>query len=170
MGLFNFLGNLSERIFTVILAVIFAQAPVYMNQYTHVLAGAQKESETTYLDLENRAAGYDQTVEAFLNDLMQNEDPRVKDNAEVSWNTVKRYLDYDKALKSLRNSNAFTRPFNFLRHLDGRIRSAVKFSPSLPLNFEGLIYAILGVLVAMGISGLFGKWTGKKKKESVNQA
>lgn len=168
MRIFNFFGGLTERIFTVILALLFAQAPTYMHQYTQVLAGAHQEAETTYLELESRAQNYDLSVEAFLNDLMKNEDPKVKDNAEVSWNTVKRYWDYDKALKSLRGSNAFSRPFNFLRHLDTRIRAALDFAPGLPLNWEGFVYGILGVFFAMligsGVKKIFKK---EEKKEGI---
>lgn len=167
MGFLNFFGNLTDRIFTVLLAVIFSQIPIYMNQYTQVLSGAHLESESTYLELEARAAQYDQTVEAFLYELTQNQDPKVKDNAEVSLNTVERYLDYDKALKSLEGSNAFTRPFNFIKHFDNRIRAALKFKPGILLNWEGFTYGVIGVILAMILMGFFGKIFKKKKAEPV---
>lgn len=163
MRIFNFFGNLTDRIFTVLMAVILSQVPVYMNQYTQVLSGAHLESESTYLELEARAAQYSQTVEAFLYELTQNEDPKVKDNAEVSLNTVERYLDYDKALKSLQGSNAFTRPFNFIKHFDKRIRSALDFKPGMLLNWEGFTYGVIGVILAMILMGFFAKVFKKKK-------
>lgn len=170
MGIFNFFGNLTDRIVTVLLAVILSQVPVYMNQYTHVLSGAHKESESTFLELEARASQYNQTVEAFLHELLQNDDPKVKDNAEVSLHTVERYLDYDKALKSLNASNSFTRPFNFLKHFDKRIRSALNFTPGLLFNWEGFSYGLVGVILSMVLMGLFGKIFQKKKIKPLPQS
>lgn len=167
MRIFNFFGNLTDRIITVLLALILSQVPIYMNQYTQVLSGAHMESESTFLELEARAAQYNQTVEAFLYELTQNEDPKVKDNAEVSLNTVERYLDYDKALRSLEASNAFTRPFNFIKHFDQRIRTALNFKPGILLTWEGFIYGLIGVILAMILMGLFGKIFTKKKIEPV---
>lgn len=167
MRLFKFIGNLSDRIFTVIMAVLFSQIPVYMNQYTHVLTGAHQEAETTYLELEAQAAKYSQTVEAFLYELSQNENPKVKDHAEVSLSTVERYLDYDKALKSLQKSNIFTRPFKFIQHYDKRIHTALNFTPGMLLNWEGFSYGFVGIVVGMLLIGLFMKLFPKKKTESL---
>ena len=60
------LGSLLDRIMCILAAVLLAQAPMYMNQYLDVLAGARLESIKLYEDLEQTAARYNQTVEGKL--------------------------------------------------------------------------------------------------------
>jgi Protein of unknown function (DUF2937) len=166
--IFSFFGSLADRIFSVAMALLFALVPTYMAQYTDVLAGAQMESGKLYQELTEVASKYNLSAHDYLEQLSKNTDPMVRDNAEVSLSAVKRYLKYTEALEALKSASIWNRPFRFLRYYDQTISDAMIFEPNVPLNLEGIAYALAGVLVALlivallrGLLYLFG--VGKKK-------
>ena len=152
---FGSIGSVIDRILCVVFAVVLAQAPVYIAQYIDVLAGAQMEAQKTYDDLDNRAAKYEMTVKEFLDRLLENSDPLVRENAEATASTVDRYVRYSAALDDLLNSSALSRPFKLMKHYDPSIHAAMKFEPNVPLTIEGAFYALAGVLIALLIIGFF---------------
>lgn len=150
----NSFGSLIDRIICVVVAVIFLQAPVLMNQYQNVLAGAQVEASRTYERLEEIALRFDQSVEDFLAELLADDNPKVVANAEADQEQVDRYRWYSEALTAFADANAFTRPMVFFQYLDPQLLDAVVFQPGLPLTVEGFVYALLGIVLAMGVISL----------------
>ena len=155
------IGTLFDRIFCLGLAVLLAQFPVYLNQYIDVLSGAQQEAETTFRDLEQAAASFQLRVDEYLQRLQENADPMVQANAEVSMRVVERYRRYTEALGDLTTTSVWGRPFALAKHYDPAIHSAMHFEPNIPLTWEGAIYALLGLLLALGLIGLV-KWLGRR--------
>ncbi|MDX2245739.1 MAG: DUF2937 family protein [Bacteroidia bacterium] len=150
----KYFGTIADRIICVVFAVVFAQVPVYIAQYIDVLSGAQMESQKMYDDLVGRAQKYELTIEEFLERLKANPDVLVKENAEASESAVNRYKNYTDALNALLHSSVWSKPFRLMKHYDPSIHSAMQFEPNLPLTGEGLIYALLGVVVAVLLIGL----------------
>ncbi|MEL6672147.1 MAG: DUF2937 family protein [Bacteroidota bacterium] len=163
------LGNVADRIICVVMAVLLAQLPVYINQYVDVLSGAKQESEITYKELVSIASSYNRSVDEYLEELMANPDRMVRDNAEVSQSTVQRYKKYAQALEALSTGPSWMRPFKLARHYDANIHSAIQFEPNIPLTFDGLLYGFVGLLLGMALVGIFRSiWrslTGNKKTE-----
>ena len=67
--------------------------------------------------------------------------------------TVARVDALAAADAAIRQASMFTRPFVFLRHLDFSIARATWsiFKPAVPTTLEGLIYAAVGVLLALAV-------------------
>ena len=71
------------------------------------------------------------------------------DNAGVSQRAVARYQRYQEAYRALITANVWTRPFVFLAHYDRTIAGAMHFEPGIPFTWEGGIYGLVGLLLAM---------------------
>ena len=155
------IGTLFDRIFCLGLAVVLAQFPVYLNQYIDVLSGAQQEAQTTFRDLEQAAAGFQLRVDEYLQRLQENTDPMVQANAEVSQRVVDRYRRYTEALGDLTSTSVWGRPFALAKHYDPAIHSAMRFEPNIPLTWEGAIYTLIGLVLALGLIGMV-KWIGRR--------
>ena len=159
------IGSLADRILCVVAAVIFLQAPIYMNQYQNVLAGAQQEAERSYLRLQQIAADFDQTLREYIDELLANDNPKVVANAEEDAEKLNRYEEYTASLTAFQQANVFTRPFVFTRHYDAAIGSAVIFQPGLPITMEGFAYALVGILLMMLLISLVKRIFGSGKRQ-----
>lgn len=146
-------------------ALVLLQAPIYMNQYQNVLAGAQQEAERSFDRLREIAAGFDQTLDDYLAELLANDNPKVVANATEDQEKLDRYYGYTSALEGFEQASVFTRPFVFLRWYDPALASAVVFQAGLPITMEGFVYALLGILLMMLFIGLVKKIFGLGKRE-----
>lgn len=162
---FRSLGNLTDRIICVVAAVVLLQAPIYMNQYQNVLAGAQQEAALSFNSLAQIAADFDQTLREYLDELLANDNPKVVANAEEDDEKIKRYESYTASLEAFQQANVFSRPFVFLGHYEQRLANAVEFQPGLPITMEGFVYALLGIVIAMLLIGLLKRLFGLNKPE-----
>jgi hypothetical protein len=66
---------------------------------------------------------------------------------------VTRVDTLQSAQTALQDASLWARPFVFLRHVDSSIAHAtwVIFKPAVPTTVEGLVYALCGMLVFIGI-------------------
>ncbi len=162
---FRSLGSLADRILCVAAAIVLLQAPIYMNQYQNVLAGAQQEAERSYLRLQQIAADFDQTLREYINELLTNVNPKVVANAEEDAEKMARYEKYTASLAAFQQANVFSRPFVFLQHYDPALGSAVEFQPGLPITMEGFAYALVGIVLMMILIGLVKRVFGSEKRD-----
>lgn len=162
---FRSLGNLTDRILCVLAAVVLLQAPIYMNQYQNVLAGAQLESSLSYNSLRLIAAEFDQTLREYIDELLANDNPKVVANAEEDDEKIKRYESYTASLEAFQQASVFSRPFVFLSNYDQRLGNAVEFQPGLPITMEGFVYALLGIVLMMLLIGIVKRLFGLNKPE-----
>jgi hypothetical protein len=159
------IGTLTDRIVCLVCAVVLAQVPVYIAQYTDVLSGAHMEAKKVYDEVVEVANNYQLSVEQFLEEMGSNPDEKVRDMSGIQQNTVDRYLRYDKALTALTKGSLWLKPFALIRHFDPSVHEAMFFEPNVPLTFEGAIYAFLGLLIALLLIGLV-KRIGKSIRRS----
>ncbi len=163
-SLFRSIGSLTDRILCVVAALVFLQAPMYLNQYQNVLAGAQKEASISYQRLVEIASEFDQTIEDYLAELLANDNPKVVANAREDQEQVDRYHGYTEALAAFEASGPLKRPFVFLRYYNPTLATAVVFQPGLPLTMEGFAYALLGIVLMMLLISLVKRVLPGQKK------
>ena len=145
-----------DRMLAVVLAIAAAQAPVYLDQYTHVLAGVRLEASIRYEELVREASALQLSVEAFVQRHEQNTDPVFQASGRIHRTTLERYRRFDAHYRALEEASAWRRPVVLAGQFDPDIHAAVRFTPGLPLSTEGLAYALAGVLLAGLISGILG--------------
>lgn len=161
----TYIGNLTDRIICVAFAILFAQAPVYMAQYIDVLSGAQMEANKIHQELETAAGNYNLSIQEYLDKLLNNPDPMVRDNISIQKNAEERYQKYTEALADLTEKGPWMRPFHLINHFDPSIHAAMHFEPNFPFTWEGAAYAFIGVLLALLLIGLV-----KKVRDSIRKS
>lgn len=143
------MNTLADRIVSVIGALIFSQAPQFFEQYLRVLEGALAEARRNLGEASTKAAELGLTLEQFIDAHLRNSNPIFRKSGEVYQSAVERMQSYESAHQSLNNASVWERPFSMLAHFDSELYSAMQFTPGLPLTTEGIVYALVGVLVAL---------------------
>jgi len=145
--------GLLDRALCVIGAVIFSQAPEFMQQYLQRLGGHLDEARRHLLQFQDAAAQSGLSLDRLIGQTSANADPAVAKLGGVMTDTVARVDTLAVAQAAIRDASLWTRPFVFLRHLDPAIARGTwdVFKPAVPTTTEGLLYAAIGMLVLLGI-------------------
>jgi hypothetical protein len=159
-----------DRAFAVVGAVVFAQAPLFMQQYSQQLIGRTAELKLQVDGMRQAADLSGKTLAQLVQKFMQNPDPDVFRQGELMAGTIARWHSLSESLTAMQESSLWSRPFAFIYHLNFDVfyDTLHQFKVGLPLNMEGGAYALIGVLtgylvfslfkkIALKISGLFSK-------------
>jgi multidrug resistance efflux pump len=146
-------AQLLDRLLCVAGAVLFSQAPEFMQQYLQRLEGHLDESRRQLAALTRAAESSGLTLDQLVADATRNVDPAIARLGGVAQGAVQRVAALQASDDALRHASALTRPFVFLAHLDpGILRgTAAIFRPAVPTTLEGLGYAALGVVAALAL-------------------
>lgn len=155
-----------DRIFAVIGALVFSQAPMFMQQYKQQLAGHVAELQMQIDAINKAAAESGKSLEAFIQKFTSNPDLDFMRQGEVMQNMRERYQALSETYVSLNEASTFTKPFVFLSNLHSDIvQSTFKtFNFGLEFSLEGLIYALVGIFLGYslfaGVRRIFGGFFG----------
>lgn len=141
--------ELIDRIVCIVAAIALAQAPLYIEQYVHVLSGALAEAKIAYTDLEKRAASLmpPLSVEEFISHHLQSEDEVFQASGKHFQEQVLRYENYQLAYEKLTTCSLLQKPFVFLQYKNDALLQALDFKPGFPFSTEGLVYGLIGALL-----------------------
>lgn len=142
-----------DRVLCVVGAVLFSQGPEFMQQYFQRLGGHLDEARRILAQYESIAQQAGITLDAYITRTNTNADPVVAKLGGVMEGAVQRVHDLSTAQASLQDASLFTRPFAFLRHIDAEIaqNTWAIYKPAVPTTIEGLIYALVGIGVILGL-------------------
>lgn len=145
--------GLLDRALCVLGAVIFSQAPEFMQQYLQRLGGHLDEARRQLQQFRHAAEQSGLTLDRFITQTSANSDTAVARLGGVMSEAVTRVDTLQSAQTALQDASLWARPFVFLRHVDSSIAHAtwVIFKPAVPTTVEGLVYALCGMLVFIGI-------------------
>jgi len=145
--------GLLDRALCVVGAVIFSQAPEFMQQYLQRLGGSLDEARRHLVQFQEAAAHSGLTLDRLISQTSGNADPAVAKLGGVMTETVARVDSLAAAQAALQDASLWSRPFVFLRHLDPGIARGTwdVFKPAVPTTGEGLVYAIAGMLILLGL-------------------
>lgn len=142
-----------DRVLCVIGAVVFSQAPEFMQQYLQRLGGHLDEARRILAQYEgiSRFAGI--SLDDYIARTNANPDTAVAKLGGVMEGAVTRVHDLTAAHDAIQNASPFTRPLQFLWHIDSQIADGAwrAFKPGVPVTLEGFAYAFAGVLVALAV-------------------
>jgi hypothetical protein len=144
--------GLFDRLLCVLGAATFSQVPEFMQQYLQRLGGHLDEAGRQLDQLRAAAARSGLTLEQLTAHTAAAGDPAVARLGAVLKEATGRVEALAAAEAAIRHASILARPFVFLGHLDPAIARATWsiFKPALPTTVEGLIYALVGVLVFLG--------------------
>lgn len=147
--------TLLDRIFSALGAVALSQIPQLISQYYDVLTGALSEARTNVEVFRSKASELGLDLRSFINEHLTSGSPIFRKSGEGMQEAVDRYEAYQAAAAALKDASVFERPFIFIRHLDSNLFAALEFRPGLPLTLEGAVYALVGIVLGLGLYHLF---------------
>lgn len=142
-----------DRVLCVVGAVLFSQAPEFIQQYMQRLGGHLDEARRMLGQYENIARQAGLSLEAFVTRTAENTDTVVAKHAGVMQGAIDRVRDLSAAQEAIRDASMFTRPFAFLRHADAEIAANTWaiYKPAVPTTIEGVFYAGIGIALILGL-------------------
>lgn len=150
-GFFSFLNNLAEKIVSFFMALLLCQLPQLFQQYIDVLVGAHYEAKRNIRVIEQSAKANHKDLNEYIQKHLQNPDRDFQLTGEYMQQLVQREAFYREALEKLRKSPAYLRWWYFLLYFEKELLKQVDFKPALPLTVEAFLYALVGILLGMGI-------------------
>lgn len=144
----NALLKLVDRVFAGVGAVVFMQAPQFIQNYTHVLYGHLAELHWELDQMHTFVHKSGKTIEALAKKFLSSSDPDIIFQGELIEKLVTRERDFSLALQALTTANPLTKPFVFLRHADKDLigETWVHFKLGLPITVEALGWGFFGLL------------------------
>jgi hypothetical protein len=156
--LFSAGETLVDRVLCVVGAVWFSQAPEFMQQYLQRLGGHLAEARRQLAQFEAIAREAGRSLPDLAAQYATNADPTVVGMGRLMGDAETRVNALSASEAALRNASLWERPFVFLRHFDSEIASGTAgvFKPAVPTTIEGILYALMGVVVILVVyHGLF---------------
>lgn len=149
--------NTSEKILDRVLcvagAVLFSQAPEFMQQYLQRLGGHLAEARRHLQEFQNVAVQSGQTLDQLVRTTKTNGDVAIAKLGTVMETAGARVAELSAADIAIREASPFTRPFAFMQHIDVSIANDAWaiYKPAVPTTLEGAMYAGAGILVMLGL-------------------
>lgn len=179
-GFLRIFDSFIDRILCVLGAVLFSQAPEFMQQYLQRLGGHLEEARRQLAVLQQTATQAGLSLEQFIARTGANPDPAVAKLGGVMSGAAERVASLQSAHDSLLHASVWERPFLFVSHLDPEVARATGgvYQPAVPTTLEGLIYALAGMLVFLAlyhfglkfVLALFGQRTPTSKSPARSAA
>jgi Protein of unknown function (DUF2937) len=157
--MFRWVGGILDRIFVVVGALLFSQAPLFMHQYRQQLAGHVAELQLQVEVMRNAALLSGKTLEQFVSKFLQSSDTDFSRQGQIMQGMVQRWHELSEGLHSLDNSSIWARPIAFFSHFNIQVAKSTlnSFTIGIPITMEGLIYAILGIFFGYALFHLIAK-------------
>lgn len=140
-----------DRVLCAAGAVLFSQAPEFMQQYLQRLEGHLDEARLALKSFQEAAARSGMTLDQLLAGAASNPDPGMARLGAAVRESVSRVGTLQSADEALRAAGVWSRPFVFLAHVDPSIARATLsiYRPAVPTTAEGLCYAAAGVVAVL---------------------
>jgi hypothetical protein len=143
--------TLIDRVLCVVGAVVFSQAPEFMQQYLQRLGGHLAEARRQMAQFEEIARQAGKNVRELAAQYLASADPSVASMGKIVGETQQRVDVLAASEVALRDASLWSRPFVFLRDMDSEIARGTLdvFKPAVPTTAEGFVYALLGVIIIL---------------------
>ena len=147
------IGRILNGLFAVAGAAGFAQFPAFYQQYLQRLGGRRDQARLDIAQILQDAQSLGQTLQAHLKELMSSGTSEARQAAERELQRVDNAEQLEAAYNALVEAGPLQRPATFVEYLDSAIamETAKIFQPSVPVTTEAVIYAGLGMLIALAL-------------------
>lgn len=145
--------SLVDRVLCVAGAVAFSQVPEFFQQYLQRLGGHLDEARLRVAQYEAVAKQSGITLRELIETTKAQPSEPVAKLGQVIADAETRVETLSAAETALREASLWERPFVFLANLDSDIASGTwaVFKPAVPVTLEGLVYACVGMVIALVI-------------------
>ncbi|USE38346.1 DUF2937 family protein [Endozoicomonas sp. SCSIO W0465] len=142
--------NLLDKLLFGGLMLIAMQVPVVSDHYVQYLSGYYEATRHQVEGFRNTAARHGYPDEfGMINDLLQNPNALIKDDARQKQQTLQDYKELTQSLATLINGNYFERAWFISSPKQWRTLEKVleNFKPGIPLSINDLVYSVLTALL-----------------------
>lgn len=152
----NWLTGLFDRVFAVIGALVFAQAPMFIQQYGQQLSGRVAELKLQVNSIASAAAQGHKSVPQYIQRFIDSGDQDFMLQGELMQRMTLRFGHLSEALQDLSSTSIWSKPFVFIRDFNWEIAQSTfaDFQPGIPFTLEGLMYALIGIGMGYGLFSL----------------
>ena len=147
--MWKFLDVVCDRVFAVLGALIFSQGPSFIQQYIQRLAGSTHELDLQMTQIKKISSSAGLSVNEYIQKFSTSGDTLFESQGAFIQMIVERYASFSQSLQNLEQAFWLTRPFTFIKNVNSDIFSGTMkhYTPSVNLSLEGLIYALIGLLL-----------------------
>ncbi len=147
--MWKFFDVVLDRIFSVLGALVFSQAPSFITQYIQRLAGSTHELKLQVAHIERMAQTGNLSIADYIQTFLKSDNPLFVSQGEFLGIILERYHNFSEALSRLENAFWLTRPLTFLANVNSDLFSGTMkhFTPAVNISMEGLVYTLIGLLV-----------------------
>ncbi len=155
----GWVGKLIDRLFALVGAFLFLQAPLFINSYTQQLAGHVAELQIQVDSMKKVGAQSQKTLEQYIGKFLTSSDQDFNLQGKLMQEMMSRWEQFNEALASLQQSTLWERPFAFVKHFNWNIAKATlkSYEIGIPLTLEASAYACIGL-----VAGILCFWVIKK--------
>ncbi len=145
------IGRILNGLAAILGAAGFAQFPAFFQQYLQRLGGMLDQARLDVARLLKDAQSQGQTLETYLEELRASGSNAATGTAERELARVDAVGDLETAYNTLTLANPLERPTSFIAHFDPSIAEETMkaFEPAVPVTSEALVYAAVGMLIAL---------------------
>lgn len=147
------LDAIIDRVVAAAGALLFAQFPQFYAQYLQRLAGHVDEARRSVELYREAAAGLNLTLEEYIELHLSSGNEVFVSSGKIIAGFVERLQQLENAFHALKNAIPWKKIIVFLQQMNKEIATATwgDFTPGVPTTSEGIAYAIIGLLVALGL-------------------
>jgi len=149
----NFLDGIADRVVCILGAIALSQFPQFVAQYMQRLGGHLDEAKHTLEQYKAEAEILDMTLQEYVREHLEAGSDVFRATGEIIQNLIERVQYLEQSLLALQDASIYNRWFIFIREADWHIAANTwdNFVPGVPTTFEGLLYALVGLLLGWGV-------------------
>lgn len=136
---------------SVVVAVLFGQAPEFAQQYAQRLGGAIDELDriVRHFDEDSRRSGYDRPGALAL--MVRNQEQLIRDQATRMSDTIERLAKLRAQQSAMNQPGSFTRVAAFANGYDQDIASRTwrDFQSALPFSVDAILFMGAGFIISL---------------------
>jgi len=171
----RWLDKMLDRILVVLCALLFLQAPLFMQQYHLSLQGHVKEVEYQIEKISQVAQKSGKTLTEWIQKFTSSTDSDFARQGELMNDMLARRDELNSSMQAWQKASMIQRPFVFLRYFKTDIVKDTwqMFQFGVPFNLEGAAYGMFGVVagyifycsISMTLRLFFGLFRRTPKKQ-----
>jgi Protein of unknown function (DUF2937). len=148
---FKIIDGLLDRIVALLCALLFAQVPQFIAQYTQRLGGHVDELTRIVGQYTQAAAEVGKSLEQFVATHLTSAVADFVNTGKIMDENISRLNMLTRALGELNTASAYNKFIVFLKDLDTGIfkNTFQNFIPGVPVTVEAIVYALIGLIVGM---------------------
>jgi hypothetical protein len=152
-------SGLLDRIFAVLGALLFMQAPLFMQEYVQHLSGRVAELQWQTNQLQEMANQAGRTMTDYIEKFVSNPDLDISMQGTFMLMVIQRQSVLEKSLAAIKEAPVWKKPLVFMEYIQWDVARSTfdSYHMGIALTIEGGIYALIGVMAGVTVFAILKK-------------